>query len=95
MKLLRAQVNPLYAAISTDIAATIRVSLTSMNEISVRSPFMNGGIAKTFIEHAVSGATYLPELTALENVQLKNRLTNYKKKKEILALFETLVSLTK
>ncbi len=30
-----------------------------------------------------------PELTALENVQLKNRLTNYKKK-EILALFETL-----
>ena len=24
------------------IAATIRVSLTSMNEISVRSPFMNG-----------------------------------------------------
>lgn len=31
-----------------------------------------------------------PELTALENVQLKNRLTNYKKKKEIFALFETL-----
>ena len=31
-----------------------------------------------------------PELTALENVQLKNRLTNYKKKKEILALVETL-----
>lgn len=31
-----------------------------------------------------------PELTALENVQLKNRLTNYKKKKEILTLFETL-----
>ncbi|WP_018667393.1 ATP-binding cassette domain-containing protein [Bacteroides gallinarum] len=29
-----------------------------------------------------------PELTALENVLLKNRLTNYKKKKEILALFE-------
>lgn len=31
-----------------------------------------------------------PELTALENVQLKNRLTNYKKKKEILAFFDTL-----
>lgn len=29
-----------------------------------------------------------PELTALENVLLKNRLTNYKKKKEILTLFE-------
>lgn len=29
-----------------------------------------------------------PELTALENVLLKNRLTNYKKKKEILNLFE-------
>lgn len=31
-----------------------------------------------------------PELTALENVLLKNRLTNYKKKKEILTLFDTL-----
>lgn len=31
-----------------------------------------------------------PELTALENVQLKNRLTNFKKKKEILALFAAL-----
>ena len=29
-----------------------------------------------------------PELTALENVLLKNRLTNHKKKKEILALFD-------
>lgn len=31
-----------------------------------------------------------PELTALENVQLKNRLTNYKKKKKVLALFDAL-----
>lgn len=31
-----------------------------------------------------------PELTALENVLLKNRLTNHKKKKEIIALFETM-----
>lgn len=31
-----------------------------------------------------------PELTALENILLKNRLTNYKKKKEILALFEAI-----
>lgn len=31
-----------------------------------------------------------PELTAFENVQLKNRLTGYKKKKDILALFEFL-----
>lgn len=31
-----------------------------------------------------------PELTALENVLLKNRLTNFKKKKEILSLFETI-----
>lgn len=30
------------------------------------------------------------ELTAFENVQLKNNLTGYKKKKEILALFEQL-----
>lgn len=31
-----------------------------------------------------------PELTALENVHLKNRLTNFKKKKEVLALFDAL-----
>ncbi|MGP1538054.1 ABC-type lipoprotein export system ATPase subunit [Bacteroides heparinolyticus] len=31
-----------------------------------------------------------PELTAFENVQLKNRLTGYKKKKDILVLFELL-----
>lgn len=31
-----------------------------------------------------------PELTAFENVQLKNRLTGYKKKKDILALFALL-----
>lgn len=30
------------------------------------------------------------ELTALENIQLKNNLTGFKKKKEIIALFETL-----
>ena len=32
----------------------------------------------------------IPNLTALENVQLKNNLTGYKKKKEILAFFEKL-----
>ena len=31
-----------------------------------------------------------PELTALENVLLKNRLNDYKKKKEIIALFEAI-----
>ncbi len=31
-----------------------------------------------------------PELTALENIGLKNRLTGFKKKKEILTLFEAL-----
>lgn len=31
-----------------------------------------------------------PELTAFENVQFKNRLTGYKKKKEVLALFDAL-----
>jgi len=30
------------------------------------------------------------ELTALENIQLKNNLTGYKKKKEILALFDAM-----
>ncbi len=31
-----------------------------------------------------------PELTALENVMLKNRLTGFKKKKEVLTLFDAL-----
>ena len=31
-----------------------------------------------------------PELTAYENIQLKNKLTGFKKKKEIISLFETL-----
>ena len=31
-----------------------------------------------------------PELTAIENIQLKNRLTNFKKRKEVLALFEAI-----
>ena len=31
-----------------------------------------------------------PELTALENVQLKNRLTGYKKKKDLLTMFDAL-----
>ncbi|KAA6332369.1 hypothetical protein EZS27_019123 [termite gut metagenome] len=31
-----------------------------------------------------------PELTALENIRIKNNLTGYKRKKEILSLFDTL-----
>ena len=31
-----------------------------------------------------------PELTAIENIQLKNRLTNFKKRKEVLTLFEAI-----
>lgn len=37
-----------------------------------------------------SGTSYFPELTALENILLKNRLTNYKKNKEIITLFEAI-----
>lgn len=49
-----------------------------------------GRSSQELSQHPLSGVTYLPELTAFENVQLKNRLTNFKKKKEVLALFETL-----
>ena len=49
-----------------------------------------GGDTQALAQHPIPRAAHLPELTALENVQLKNRLTNYKKKKDILALFETL-----
>lgn len=45
---------------------------------------------KAFTEYAFQDLRIFTELTALENVQLKNNLTGYKKKKEILAFFEKL-----
>ena len=38
---------------------------------------------KTFVEHVVSGIAFVPELTAWENVQLKNSLTGHCKRKQI------------
>lgn len=41
-----------------------------------------------FHQYVVSGITLFTELTAWENVQLKNSLTGFKSKKEIKAWFE-------
>ena len=49
-----------------------------------------GRYKETFTQYSFSRASYFPELTALENVLLKNRLNDYKKIKEIIALFEAI-----
>ena len=47
-------------------------------------------IRKQSLSHLFQELRLFPELTALENVQIKNSLTGYKKKKQIIAWFERL-----
>lgn len=49
-----------------------------------------GRPAKAFTKYAFQDLRIFTELSALENVQLKNNLTGCKKKKEILSFFEQL-----
>lgn len=49
-----------------------------------------GRYKETFTQYSFQELRIFPELTALENVLLKNRLNDYKKKKEIIALFEAI-----
>lgn len=66
--------------------------IINFDERNIRSISVNEWveIRKHSISILFQELRIFPELTALENVQLKNRLTNFKKKKEILALFDTL-----
>lgn len=66
--------------------------IISFDERNIRSFSINEWveIRKHSLSILFQELRIFPELTALENVQLKNRLTNYKKKKEILSLFEIL-----
>lgn len=66
--------------------------IINFDERNIRSLSVNEwvDIRKHSLSMLFQELRIFPELTALENVQLKNRLTNYKKKKEILALFEAI-----
>ncbi len=47
-------------------------------------------VRKRHIAYLPQDMRLFPELTAMENIQLKNRLTNFKTEKEIVAYFELL-----
>ena len=64
--------------------------IINFNERNIRSLSVKEwiDIRKLSLSMLFQELRIFPELTALENVLLKNRLTNYKRKKDILTLFE-------
>lgn len=66
--------------------------IINFDERNIRSLSVNdwADIRKHSLSILFQELRIFPELTAIENIQLKNRLTNFKKRKEILALFEAI-----
>ena len=66
--------------------------IINFDEQNIRSLSVNewSDIRKHSLSILFQELRIFPELTALENVLLKNRLNDYKKKKEIIALFEAI-----
>lgn len=66
--------------------------IINFDEQNIRSLSVNewADIRKHSLSILFQELRIFPELTALENVLLKNRLNDYKKKKEIIALFEAI-----
>lgn len=66
--------------------------IINFDELNIRSLSINQWVEvrKHSLSILFQELRIFPELTALENILLKNRLTNHKKKKEILTLFDTL-----
>lgn len=66
--------------------------IINFDERNIRSLSVSewGNVRRQSLSILFQELRIFPELTALENVLLKNRLTNHKKKKEIIALFETM-----
>lgn len=71
----------------TDFLGEILFDGTTIRNLSIDT-WCN--IRKTAIAYLPQELRLFPELSALENVQLKNRLTDYKSEKEIISLFEQL-----
>ncbi len=66
--------------------------IINFDERNIRSLSVNDwtDIRKHSLSILFQELRIFPELTAIENIQLKNRLTNFKKRKEVLALFEAI-----
>ena len=66
--------------------------IINFDELNIRSLSVNDwiDIRKHSLSILFQELRIFPELTAIENIQLKNRLTNFKKKKEVLTLFEAI-----
>ena len=64
--------------------------IINFDERNIRSLSVNDwtDIRKHSLSILFQELRIFPELTAIENIQLKNRLTNFKKRKEVLTLFE-------
>ena len=78
-----------FAATYTDIVTTIKVSFVLARKTSVRLSVHDWvEIRKRSISMLFQELRLFTELTAWENVQLKNSLTGFKSKKEIKAWFE-------
>ena len=66
--------------------------IINFDERNIRSFSVNewGDVRKHSLSILFQELRIFQELTALENILLKNRLTNYKKNKEIITLFEAI-----
>lgn len=66
--------------------------IINFDERNIRSLSVNDwtDIRKHSLSILFQELRIFPELTAIENIQLKNRLTNFKKRKEVLTLFEAI-----
>ena len=66
--------------------------IINFDELNIRSLSVNDwtDIRKHSLSILFQELRIFPELTAIENIQLKNRLTNFKKRKEVLTLFEAI-----
>ena len=64
--------------------------IINFDERNIRSLSVNDwtDIRKHSLSILFQELRIFPELTAIENIQLKNRLTNFKKRKEVLTLLE-------
>lgn len=70
-----------------DYTGNVCFDQTDVKQLSI-SDWVN--IRKNSISHLFQELRLFPELTAMENIQIKNNLTGYKNEKEILGWFDML-----